>query len=296
MRSLEERSFITGEHHRGQFHLSTAERSFYKRAVPTLRARDVELYYEDRGSGEAVVLLHGLGSSSADWEPQLEALAPRYRAIAIDIRGSGRSRAAGPFSVAMFAADVAAVIEHLAAGPAHLVGLSMGGMVAFQLALDHPHAVRTLTIINSGPALVPRTTKERALIALRLAIARVLGPAGMAKLLAKRLFPDKPELRAKFIANMARNDRRGYVATQRALVGFDVRPRIGSIQVPTLVVAADHDYTPVNLKEAYARKMPNARVVTLAGGHALPHEDPGKLQPVLDAFLAEHGAKHAASG
>jgi pimeloyl-ACP methyl ester carboxylesterase len=273
-----------------------AERSFYKRAMPTLGAGDVELYYEDRGSGDAVVFLHGLGSSSADWEPQLDALSARYRAIAIDMRGSGRSRAVGPFSVAMFAADVAAVIDHLGAAPAHVVGLSMGGMVAFQLALDHAHAVRTLTIINSGPALVPRTRKEKLLIALRLGIARVLGPAGMARLLAKRLFPGKPELQATFIARMSRNDKRAYAATQRALIGFDVRPRIAAIRVPTLVVAADHDYTPVALKEAYARKMPDARVVTLAGGHALPHEDPGKLQPVLDAFLAEHGAKHVASG
>ncbi len=269
-----------------------------KPGVPTLRTGDVELYCEDRGRGELVVLLHGLGSSSADWEPQLDALAPRYRTIAIDMRGSGRSRASGPFSVATFAADVAAVIDHLGAGPAHVIGLSMGGMVAVQLALDHPHAVRTLTIINSGPALVPRTTKERGAIALRLAIARVLGPAVMGRLLAKPLFPrpDQATLRARFIERMAHNDKRAYAATQRALVGFDVSPRIGSIRVPTLVVAADRDYTPVAHKEEYARKMPDARVVTLAGGHALPVEDPGKLQPVLDAFLAEHGAKHAASG
>ncbi|MGE5182533.1 MAG: alpha/beta fold hydrolase [Acidobacteriota bacterium] len=264
--------------------------------MPTLRTHAAELHYDDRGQGDAVVLLHGLGSSTLDWEPQLAALAPRYRAIAIDMRGSGRSRdlahAAGPFSVAMFAADVAAVIDHLGVAPAHVVGLSMGGMVAFQLALDQPHAVRTLTIVNSGPSLVPRTAKQRAVLALRLVLARTIGPRGMAKLLAPKLFPRDAALRATFLARMASNDKRAYAATQRALVGFDVSAHLAEIEVPALIVAADQDYTPLAYKQAYARRMPDARVACIADArHALPHEEPEKLQPVLDAFLAEHSRK-----
>ncbi len=278
--------------------MSTPERSFYNLAVPTLRTHDAELHYDDRGQGDAVVLLHGLGSSTLDWEPQLAALAPRYRAIAIDMRGSGRSRdlarAAGPFSVEMFARDVAAVIDHLRVAPAHVVGLSMGGMVAFQLALDQPHAVRTLTIINSGPSLVPRTAKQRAVIALRLVLARTLGPRVMAKLLAPKLFPRDAAARATFIERMTSNDKRAYAATQRALVGFDMSAHLGEIDVPALIVASDQDYTPVAYKQAYARQMPDARVVTIADSrHALPAEEPGKLQPVLDAFLEEQN--HVAS-
>ena len=272
--------------------------------MTTLRLADVELHYEVRGQGEAVVLLHGLGSSSDDWEPQLTALAPHYRVIAIDQRGSGRSRdlahPAGPFSVATFAADVAAVIYHLGAAPAHIIGLSMGGVVAFQLALDHPQLVRTMTIINSGPAIVPRTWQEHAMIATRLAVASTLGPKAMAKLLAPKLFPDNEQARATFIERMARNDRRAYAATQRAIVGFNVVPRIGTISVPTLIVASDHDYTPVARKQEYARLMPDARVVVVSDSrHALPIEEPRKLQPILDAFLAEHtktqGGHNAAS-
>lgn len=273
--------------------------------MPVLRTADAELHYEERGQGDPVVLLHGLGSRGEDWEPQLAALSPRYRVIAIDIRGSGRSRdlvhPAGPFSVSTFAADVAAVIDHAGAAPAHIIGLSMGGMIAFQLAIDHPRAVRTLTIINSGPALVPQTWSEHVVITTRLAVASICGPRGMANLLARRLFPNDNDARATFIEQMARNDRRSYAATQRALVGFDVLPQISAIAVPALIVASDQDYTPIARKQAYARMMRDARVVVVPDSrHALPIEEPHKLQPILDAFLAEHGTRegghdHAAS-
>ncbi|HEY5947489.1 MAG TPA: alpha/beta fold hydrolase [Kofleriaceae bacterium] len=273
--------------------------------MPSLRTADAELHYEERGQGDPVVLLHGLGSSTEDWEPQIAALAPRYRVIAIDMRGSGRSRdlthPGGPFSIATFAADTVAVIDHLGAAPAHIVGLSMGGMVAFQLAVDHARVVRTMTIINSGPALVPRGWQEHAMIATRLALAATWGPKGMAKLLAPKLFPDNAQLRRTFRERMARNDRQAYAATQRAAVGFDVVARIGTIEAPALIVASDHDYTPVARKQGYARLMRNARVVVVPDSrHALPIEDPRKLQPILDAFLEEHrntrgGQDHAAS-
>jgi pimeloyl-ACP methyl ester carboxylesterase len=273
--------------------------------MPTLQLPDAELHYEQRGRGEPVVLLHGLGSSCVDWEPQLDALSDRHRAIAIDMRGSGRSRdleqPAGPFSIATFAADVAAVLAHLDASPAHVVGLSMGGVVAFQLALDHPDAVRTMTIINSGPAVVPRTWQEYTAVAMRIALTNTFGPRGMAKMLAPKLFPRSEQARARFMERMAHNDRRAYAATQRAILGFDVSSRIGAITAPTLVVASDQDYTPVARKHEYARMMRDARVVVVPDSrHALPIEEPEKLQPILDAFLAEHamtkgeGDEHAA--
>jgi pimeloyl-ACP methyl ester carboxylesterase len=111
----------------------------------------------------------------------------------------------------------------------------------------------------------------------------------MARMLAPKLFPRDAHARATFIQRMARNDRSAYSATQRALIGWDVSSRIGSIAAPTLVVASDQDYTPIARKQEYARMMRDARVVTVADSrHALPIEEPEKLQPILDAFLAEH--------
>jgi pimeloyl-ACP methyl ester carboxylesterase len=263
--------------------------------MTTLRVNDAELFYEDAGSGEPVLLLHGLGSSTLDWEPQIEALKRSFRVIAMDIRGSGRSRdllkPGGPFTVEQFAADAIALLDHLGAAPAHVVGLSMGGMVAFQLAVDAPRCVRTLTIINSGPELVPRTPAELKAFRLRRMISRVFGPKGMGRLLAKRLFPN-PAHEAKrklFRQRMALNSKRAYIASQEAIIGWSVLDRIGGIDAPTLAVSSDQDYTPVAAKELWAKRMKNAQVKVISEAHhALPIEAPEKLNPVLIEFLGRH--------
>ena len=259
--------------------------------MPIFETDDAKLFYEDAGHGEPVLLLHGLGGSTADWAPQVEALAPRYRVLALDVRGSGRSRdlrrPGGPFSVQQFADDAARFLDQLDATPAHVVGLSLGGMIAFQLAVDHPRCVRTLTIVNSVPALVPRTLAERLRLGLRLGVARLFGPAGMARLLVRRLFP-RPEqapLRRRFLEAMARNDKRAYLASQRALVGWSVLDRIGAIEAPVLVVASERDYWPVADQEAYARRMQRAEVAVVAdAGHALPIEAPDRLDLSINNF------------
>ncbi len=262
--------------------------------MTTLEIDGAELHFEERGSGAPVLFLHGLGSSSAAWEPQLAHFAARYRCIALDARGSGRSRDLahphGPFAVRTFARDAAVLLERLSASPAHVVGLSMGGMIAFQLAVDAPAAVRTLTIVNSAPALVPRTARERLALLTRKVMTRVVGPAGMSKVLAPRLFP-KPEqasLRAEFIRSMAENDRRAYIATTNAIVGWSVEDDIGAIDAPTLIIAADQDYTPVAFKEAYARRMKHARVeVASDAHHAFPVEHPERFNAMLETFLQQ---------
>jgi pimeloyl-ACP methyl ester carboxylesterase len=269
--------------------------------MPTLRKNDAELFYEEAGTGEPVLLLHGLGSSTLDWAPEIEALKASYRVIALDIRGSGKSKdlrkPGGPFSVAEFAADTATVLDELRAAPAHIIGLSMGGMVAFQLAVDSPRHVRTLTIVNSGPELVPRTPAELKAFRMRRLISRVFGPRGMSRMLAKRLFP-KPEHEDKrklFRERMALNDKRAYIASQDAIIGWSVLDRIATIEAPTLVVSSDQDYTPVAAKELWASRMQNAQVTVIADArHALPIEAPEKLNPVLLDFLGRHrGARRA---
>lgn len=259
-------------------------------AVPILPIDDLELSYLDEGRGDPVVLLHGLGSSSLDWEGQLPALSGRYRVVAPDLRGCGRSRHRGPFSVSGFAGDVAALLDAVGE-PAHVVGLSMGGMVALQLAVDRPDTVRTLTIVNSGPALVPTRWADHVRIAVRRGLARLAGPRGMARLLAPRLFPgpDQADARRTFAARMAANDRAAYIAIQDALIGWSVADRIAEIRAPVLVVAAEHDYTPPAAHRTWASRLPQAEVVVVAAArHALPVEAPERFNAVLLPFLDAH--------
>lgn len=261
--------------------------------MPTLTTPDAELHYEDRGSGETILFLHGLGSSSEAWAPQIDHFAARHRCIALDARGSGRSRDLarphGPFALSDFARDAATLLDRLGAGPAHVVGLSMGEMLAFQLAVDSPKSVRSLVITNSGPAVVPRTAREHAALFTRKVVARLFGPKGMAKMLAPRLFPklEHASLRASFMESMAKNDRRAYLATTNAIIGWSVEDRIGEIEAPALIVAADGDYTSVASKQAYARRMKRARVVVVPDArHAFPVEDPARFNACVDEFLA----------
>ncbi len=271
--------------------------------MPTIRVNGADLFYEESGSGEPLLLLHGLGSSTLDWEPQVKAFAPYYRVIVLDMRGSGKSRDAdhpkGPFSVKQFAADSAAALDKLGASPAHVAGLSMGGMIAFQLAVDFPRSVKTMTIINSGPRLVPQTLKEHYGIAVRKFVSRFFGPKVWGRILAPKLFPaaGQEALRQQFIERMAMNDKDAYWASLKALLGWSVIDRINTISAPTLIIHADQDYTPLDVKEAYTKLMSNAKLVVINDArHALPIEAPEKLFPVLHEFLARHTRRSPAVG
>jgi 3-oxoadipate enol-lactonase len=261
--------------------------------MPTLSVHGADLVYQETGHGAPVLLLHGLGANLGTWDAQVAALAPHYRTIAMDLRGSGASRdrehPQGPFSIPQFAADARALLDHLGAVPAHVVGLSLGGMIAFQLAVDAPGQCRSLTIVNSGPAVVPRNLVERGALGMRRVVTQLVGPATFARLLAPKLFPraEHAALRERFKAMVAANDPKAYVATLDAILGWSVLDRIGTITAPTLVVSADHDYTSVASKAAYVRLMPNARLAVVDDTrHALPMEAPNRFNAVLARFLA----------
>lgn len=259
--------------------------------MPVLPLRDINLYYEVAGQGDPVVFIHGLGSSARDWEYQVPFFAPRYRVVVFDVRGHGRSdKPTGPYSVPLFAQDAAALIRALEAAPAHVVGISMGGMIALQLAVDEPALVRSLVVVNSGPELVVRTFRERLMILQRFLIVRLLRMRKMGEVLSQRLFPrpDQAPLRQMFVERWAENDPRAYREAMRALVGWSVADRLGDIRCPTLVIASDQDYTPVSAKEAYVARMPNARLVVIPDAHhAVTVERPEEFNQALLDFLAQ---------
>jgi pimeloyl-ACP methyl ester carboxylesterase len=254
----------------------------------------VELYYEIHGSGEPALLVHGLGSSTLDWEPQIAALAQRFQVIAFDVRGHGRSgKPRQRYSVRLFAEDTAALIRALGLGPVHVVGISMGGMIAFQLAVTAPELVRSLTIVNSGPAMLVRTLAQRMMIWTRIAIVRFRGMRKMGEVLAGRLLP-KPEhaaLRAQFIERWAANDATAYLSALQGLINWDVTAALERIDCPVLVVGADQDYTPSAFKEAYTARIRGAKLVIIEDSrHMLPVERAEPFNAALLAFLSECSA------
>lgn len=251
----------------------------------------VALAYEVSGAGSPVLLIHGLGGGRNDWHPQIPAL-DGYRVIRYDLRGHGSSeKPRGEYSLSSLGDDAAELIRKLEVGPVHVVGLSLGGMVAFQLAVDWPDLVRSLTIVNSGPEVIPKTVKERVTLGVRLGLTWALGPRLLGKMLARRLFPKQEQrpLRDRFTAQMARNDRQAYLATTRAILGWSVAKRLEEIVCPVLVVSGDRDYTPVERKQEYVRRLRDAELVVIPdSGHATPLDRSREFNQQLVRFLRAH--------
>ena len=262
--------------------------------MPRLHVREIDLYYEATGQGQPVLLIHGLGSSTRDWAEQVAFFSKHYQVVVFDLRGHGKSdKPSGPYSIPLFAADTTELITALGIAPAHVVGISLGGMIALQLAVSAPNLVRSLVIVNSGPEFIVRTFKERLQVFQRLLIVRLLGMRKMGEVLSKRLLPkpEQEELRRTFIERWAENDVRAYVDAMRAIVGWSVTEHLDSIRCPTLVIAADEDYTPVALKETYVAKMPRAKLVVIHNSrHATPVDQPEQFNQALMAFLSEHAS------
>ncbi|UVE18933.1 alpha/beta hydrolase [Pseudomonas sp. LS44] len=250
-----------------------------------------QLHYEEYGHGAPVLLVHGLGSSTLDWEYQIPALSPHYRVIALDVRGHGRSaKPRERYSIAGFAEDVAGLIEHLGVGPVHLVGISMGGMIGFQVGADYPALLKSLTIVNSGPEVKAKKPSDYLMIAQRWTLSHLLSLEKIGKGLGRIQFPkpEQAELRSKIEQRWPRNDKRAYNASLNAIIGWGVREHLARITCPTLVISADHDYTPVAQKEAYVQELPNARLVVIDDSrHATPLDQPERFNTTLLDFLGE---------
>ena len=261
--------------------------------VQHLAVNGIELAYESVGSGPPVLLLHGLGSGRASWRHQVAALAGSHRVVTVDLRGHGdSSRPREGHHIPQLAADVAALIQALRLAPVHVVGLSLGGMIAFQLAVDHPALVRSLVIVNSGPAVVPQNLREGVQLFTRLLLTWLVGPRGLARPIARRVFPkpEQEELRRELMQQIARNPRGAYRRLTRAIVGWTVEDRLQRIRCPVLVVSGDRDYTPVERKQAYLPLLDDARLVVIAdSGHATPVDQPERFNDQLIRFLSSIG-------
>ena len=255
------------------------------------RVRDLTTYYEIAGQGEPLVFIHGLGSSARDWELQIVFFSRHYQVIAYDVRGLGQSdKPPGPYSIRLFSRDLAGLLEALGIGPAHIVGISLGGMIGLQLAVDAPELLKSLVVVNSMPEMTIRTWKQRIQVVQRFLIVQLFGVRKMGEVLARRLFPkpEQAEARATLVERWAENDPRAYRATGRAIVGWSVIDRLEEITCPVLVVTADQDYTPVEAKASYVKRLPRGKLVVIDDSrHATPVDQPEAFNKAVLAFLQE---------
>jgi pimeloyl-ACP methyl ester carboxylesterase len=237
-----------------------------------------------------LLLIHGLGSSTRNWEYQVKYFSELYRVITYDLRGHGRSsKPPGPYNMRAFAEDAAGLLRGLGHPAAHVVGSSMGGMIAFELAVRFPGLLKSLVIANSYPEMRVETPREHLEKWQRLLVMELLGVRTLGKVLSRRLFtkPEQGELRRTFVERWAENDKRAYRAALRAILDWDVEEQLGEICCPALVIASERDYWPLAGKQAYTTKMPAARLVVIKDArHAVAVEKPAEFNRVLGEFLA----------
>lgn len=238
------------------------------------------MHFIEAGGGVPLVLVHGLGSSCQDWEYQIPEFSRHHRVVAPSLRGFGETeRVEGPQSVKTWSDDVVALIRHLDLGPVHLLGFSMGGAIAFQTAVDHPECVRDLIIVNSQPSFELDHWTKHMMVLTRIGMARTLGMPRLARFVAKRMFP-KPEqadLKARMIARHSLNDRECYINAVNALAGWSVADRLDRVRARTLILASDADFTSVDEKQAYASRMPDARVEVIEDSRHVSHIDQAEV-------------------
>lgn len=246
--------------------------------------------YVDAGAGEEVVLLlHGLGSRGSDWRQQIVALAGAYRVIAPDLRGHGASRApGGHWRMADLAGDIFALLNQLAIRRVHVVGFSLGGMVALEMANRRPHRLASLCLINSQP--FPGRKPRALLLAywMRRLIISLFGLQTMGRVIGNKLFPepDQHAVLERFVAQMARMSKPAYLAALDAIYHWDITPQFASLGLPVMILAADQDYTPVQAKRAFAAHFSQCQFHVIANSrHATPLDQVERVNFLLSSFL-----------
>ena len=249
-------------------------------------------YIEANPAGApAVVLLHGLGATVESWQLQIPALTGAgYRVVALDQRGFGQSTyPGGGMTIADMAGDVAALLRHLNIPAADMVGISMGGTVAQQFALDYPQMTAKLVLVNTFAKMRAEGIGQFFYFLLRMILVHTVGVERQAEVVSERLFPEpgQSELRQHLRTQIAQADPKGYRAALRALARFDVEDRLGNIQSPTLIVTGEADSTvSPRYQRVLAERIPNARQVVIPGaGHPLIVTHPQAFNEILLEFL-----------
>jgi 3-oxoadipate enol-lactonase len=254
----------------------------------------VKIYWDEQGQGAPVLLIMGLGYASAMWHRARPALAEHFRTIAFDNRGVGLSDVPpGPYSIATMASDAAAVVEAAGVARAHVFGVSMGGMIAQEFALQYPARTRSLILgctAAGGPSAVRAESK----------VADVLMVRGMTLEQARKaILPyiydaatppeaihEDTRVRERWLPSLA-----GYLAQFQAILAWEGYSRIAQIAAPTLVIHGKSDaLVPAANGELIAGRIPGAKLILLEhASHLFLTDQTDASQKEILAFLSSHG-------
>jgi pimeloyl-ACP methyl ester carboxylesterase len=249
----------------------------------------LSLHYRLRGHGEPVLLIHGLGGSGVDWALQISALERRFSVIVPDLPGCGSSSPPREnYSIAGFACALWSLLDRLEMPRANIVGFSMGGAVALEMALQRPTLVPRLALINS---LATYRDHWRKWMHARTscALIRLFGMRSAARVFAAGLFPEpwQQTFRDRAAAVVAAVPAGSYLSMARALEQWEATDRLDRLTSRTLVIAAEHDHTPLAEKRALAARLRASIVVVHGSRHGTPFDASEATNSGLLALLTD---------
>jgi pimeloyl-ACP methyl ester carboxylesterase len=267
--------------------------------VPTAQINGINLYYEEHGSGEPLLLIMGFTAHSMLWMMQTPVLAQQYRVIVFDNRGVGRSDVPpGPYTIRQMADDAAGLLDHLGIEQADVIGWSMGGMIAQELTLSYPRKVRRLVLLAS---LARAEAYAEAWLDFTVqsynpemsTAGRIISGMPWVNTTAFMIQPNMVQMALQqALADPFPATQAGVAAQAeacRAYIFGDALDRLSNIKAPTLVlVGAEDILTPPAYSRDMAERIPGARLQILdRGGHGVPIEYAQPVNEALLAFLAK---------
>lgn len=265
--------------------------------MPVARVNDIDVNYKLEGDGpETIVAVNGLADDLETWAFQVEDfLAAGYRVLRFDNRGIGASsKPAGPYSSRMLADDAKALVDSLGVTGFHLMGVSMGGMIAQEYALAYGADLRSATFACTYAAPGPFCSR---MFDMWAGIAPVLGvPYVMRDVtlwaFTVPFFDQRGEELAEFETAMRYMDQpiHAYLAQLAVIQQHDTTSRLSQIAVPTLVLAGGEDILiPVSLSRQLHELVPGSTWATTKGGHACLWEHPAEFNQIFLEFVSQHG-------
>ncbi|HET6196472.1 MAG TPA: alpha/beta fold hydrolase [Acetobacteraceae bacterium] len=260
------------------------ERTLHRRDAPTLRYRD------KGGDRPPVVLIHGVGADGSSWDDIASDLAADFRVLCLDLRGHGQSgHIEGTLTLDDFVRDVVDVLDACAVPAAHVVGFSLGGMIAQGIALHHADRVRRLVLLS---AVAGRTAEERERVQQRLAVLQEQGIAAITGAAQERWFTPgfiarNPALVQQRMQQLQENHAPSYAAAYTVFSTSDLGEKLHAIRIPTLIATGEHD---VGSRPRMARCMhaqiAGSRLAILPGlRHSILVEAPDLVVRLVREFL-----------
>ena len=266
--------------------------------MSVIQVNGIDLFYTIQGDSdnEPLLLVAGFDSDSSTWAAMIPSLVKQYRVLRFDNRGIGQSSAPdSPYSMAQMAADALALLDYLSISQVHVVGHSMGGQIAQELALAQPEKIQSLILLSSWAS---RDHKFNSLIELFGDLAQKLKGTLYHQVLLPWLFTDEfystPGAVEQLLDLIERQPfpptSHGLYHQSRAILGSDTSDRLTDIHCPTLVMVGQEDiFTPVRFSQQLAQGIPQAELVILDRcGHACVVESADAVAKVMLNFLAKH--------